>query len=297
MLSRTAASRAASSAVTSTERSARPSATSAMLRTRSRRRACTVASQSVSPRAAVRGPSSRGLSRVGRPPPSSIAPRPPLIARVDDGPFAFRVAGDVDLAAEGDRAGGQGFGERGLAAADDAGEQHVRVGEHSALVEHPGVEAERRAGPGVGADEQPVGAEPGLGEERVRAAEHLGGGAMRRERQPPVAAQRVRAGLAAGGKVAGGVPLGPLGFQLPSLGGEHGAAGFGFDVPRGAVGRPALRSCGGRRGEQRAGAHDGARRGRAGGCGGRGGLSPVLAPSAYGSWLRCRVTGRQPPGV
>ena len=45
----------------------------------------------------------------------------------DGGVFALGVAGDVDAAAERDRAGVEALGEAGLAGADDAGEHEVRV--------------------------------------------------------------------------------------------------------------------------------------------------------------------------
>ena len=104
----------------------------------------------------------------------------------DGGPFALGVAGHVDADPERQRAGGQALGQRGLAGADDPGEQHVGVGEHAVLVEHPRVVDERPTGEHVGADEQPVAAEPGFGQERVRPGEGGRGGRVRRhaERQP-----------------------------------------------------------------------------------------------------------------
>ena len=49
----------------------------------------------------------------------------------------FGSPGDVDAAPRGDRAQGEGLRQRGLALADHAGEQHVRVGQRTRGVQRP----------------------------------------------------------------------------------------------------------------------------------------------------------------
>lgn len=74
----------------------------------------------------------------------------------DCGPLAFGVAGHVDPVAVRDRPGGDGLGQRGLAHADDAGEDRVGVGEAfdvSAAVQRERVVAERRLRVDIAADE------------------------------------------------------------------------------------------------------------------------------------------------
>ena len=89
-----------------------------------------------------RGPSSRGLSRAGRPTPSSMT-WPPDGAG-DGAPFAFGVAGHVDAPAEGDAAGGEGLGQGGFAPADLAGQEDVGVGQHARAGRGPRGRSRRR---------------------------------------------------------------------------------------------------------------------------------------------------------
>src|SRR5438552_3894215 len=95
---------------------------------------------------------------------------------------------------------------------DDAGKQHVRVGDHALAVERPGVEAERATGEQVLANEYPGGAEATFGQERVRASNHGGGGTVRLGTEPQIAAQRSAAWFTGRGQGAGPMPLGPFGL-------------------------------------------------------------------------------------
>ena len=84
---------------------------------------------------------------------------------------------------------GKRLGEGRLAAAEDAGEQDVRVGDVLLLVEVPGVVDERRARPGLSSDVHPLGTEARLDDERVErlqvraATTHFGENATRSVRQ------------------------------------------------------------------------------------------------------------------
>ena len=145
-----------------------------------------------------RGPSSRGLSRAGRPTPSSMT-WPPT-ARATGAHSPFGVAGHVDPPAEGDAAGGQGLGQGGFAPADLAGQEDVGVGQHALLVEDPGVVAEGRARPGVLADQDAGRAQSLLGQERVGAGQDLAGGPVRGEAQRPPGAPRCGPGWPRAGR-------------------------------------------------------------------------------------------------
>ena len=94
----------------------------------------------------------------------------------DDAPLAFGVARNVNAPAEGDEPGSQRFGQGGFASADLAGQEHVGIGEHTPPVQLPRVVAERRARPGILADEGAFEAEAFFGQERVGARQDLAGG-------------------------------------------------------------------------------------------------------------------------
>ena len=126
----------------------------------------------------------------------------------DGGVLALGVAGDVDAAAERDRAGVEALGEAGLAGADDAGEHEVRCGDEAAGVEDPRVVDERASGVEVLADEDAFAAEAAFGEERVRAGEGGRGVLMPREPEPAGCAERCRARLSSPGKGDGRALLG-----------------------------------------------------------------------------------------
>ena len=92
----------------------------------------------------------------------------------DGGVLALGVTGDVDAAAERDRAGVEALGEAGLAGADDAGEDEVRCGDQAAGVEDPRVVYERAPGVQVLTDEHALAAETSFGEERIGAGQRRG---------------------------------------------------------------------------------------------------------------------------
>lgn len=149
----------------------------------------------------------------------------------DRGPLPLRVSRDVDAPAEREAAGGKRLRQGGLPPADHSGEEHIGIGDQTLLVQTPGVEPEPSAGPRVVADQDPLGPEAGLGQERVGDRQDVARGPVRGGAEAAVGAQGCRAGLAPPWEVGG------LAAGL-SLGSERGfpfldqrMAGTGFDPP------------------------------------------------------------------
>ena len=154
-------------AVCSSGLSGRSSTVSARAPIRLRRLAASCVDHSASETDAARWPSFSGLSRLRTPWPRMMALPP--IASPPGGVLALRIAGHVNTAAEGERAGVERLRQRGLTGADYAGEHDVWSGDQSALVEHPRVVDEGAARVEVLPDEDAGRAESGLGEKRVAA--------------------------------------------------------------------------------------------------------------------------------